>query len=277
MTKLSLTTGRRWRWTRRQQSLRLIGGVVGIAAIAVACRTAPEASSPDAPSSPVPETTEQSTAPPPAETNTAEAPGEDAPVPAVAADATERIDPVSPEKQDCGQLATQSDINTCARANYTVSDRSLNQVYQTLRSTLSSEDKAKLTTAEQAWIEFRDAQCEFERSRFDGGSIAPLILSSCLEQITDLRIDELRAQTGSTQSYEAADTRLNQVYQELRAVMDASVWPRFQAVQVDWLAYRDANCTYEADATLFTEEQCLSRMTALRTSQLEQQLEQWSL
>ena len=241
-------------------------GMVGLAAIAVACQTAPSAAPPAAGANPPEQAAEPTDEPrPAAPSSSAEA------APAAPAN------PVSPEKQDCGQLGTQSDINACAQANYAVSDRLLNQVYQTLRSTLSADDKSKLTTAEQAWIDFRDAQCEFERNRFDGGSIAPLILSSCLEQITDQRIAELRTQIGATQTYEVADTRLNQAYQELRTTMDESVWPSFQAVQVDWLAYRDANCAYEAEATIFTREQCLARMTVLRTAQLEQQIEQWSL
>ncbi len=255
--------------------------LMGAAVIAAACRTTPPVDAPSV-TAPPEETTEPSTDAPIAAPESSAEPNPESGLESnsetlAAPNSTDRPNPVSPDKQDCGQLATQSDINACARNNYAVSDRTLNQVYQTLRSNLSAADTAKLTSAEQAWIEFRDAQCEFERSRFDGGSIAPLILSSCLEQITDLRIEELRAQTGATQPYDTADAQLNQTYQELRNVMDDAVWPNFQAVQVDWLTYRDANCTYEADATLFTEDQCLSRMTAQRTAQLEQQLEQWSL
>ncbi|MEO0541231.1 MAG: lysozyme inhibitor LprI family protein [Cyanobacteria bacterium P01_A01_bin.105] len=262
---------------------------MALTAMAVACRTSSPTAIPQTtdPASAPSTTTEPSrtdakspsTNPPstnPPSTNPSPSDAVEVPV-GTPAQPTDGANPVAAEKQDCGQLATQLDINACAHANYTVSDRLLNQVYQTLRSGLSAENKTQLTTAEQAWINFRDAQCEFERSRFEGGSIAPLILSSCLEQITDLRIDELRAQSGATQTYETADARLNQVYQELEGLMDDSVWPSFQAVQIDWLAYRDANCAYEDDATLFTEEQCLARMTVLRTAQLGQQLERWSL
>ncbi|MEL7501346.1 MAG: lysozyme inhibitor LprI family protein [Cyanobacteria bacterium J06554_6] len=268
----------------RVSTYQWLGCLAGLVAIATACNASkvPESSTekdteksaevvpettPDAPTAAAP-----SNSPPTGPTDAVEIPEGSDPIPP-----TDQPSPVSAEKQDCGQLATQSEINACARANYEVSDRSLNQVYQTLRGRLSASDKAKLTTAEQAWIDFRDAQCDFERSRFEGGSIAPLILSSCLEQITDQRIAELRSQDGATESYEAADAQLNQSYQDLRAVMDEDVWPRFQAVQVDWLAYRDANCEYEATATLYSEEQCLARMTARRTEQLDVQREQWSL
>ena len=269
MTKPSLATG------RHHPLLRGIGVICGMTAIAVACRSVPPTGG--SPAAGGDEAGETVVADPSAVSpNTADAADEGADAPATDLP-TEPTDPVSPQKQDCGQLTTQSDINACARANYAVSDRMLNQVYQTLQSSLLAADKSRLTIAEQAWIEFRDAQCEFERNRFEGGSIAPLIWSSCLEHITDQRIEELRAQAGETQSYAVADTRLNQTYQSLREVMDETVWPSFQAVQLDWLAYRDANCAYEAEATLFTEEQCLARMTGVRTVQLEQQLEQWQL
>jgi uncharacterized protein YecT (DUF1311 family) len=176
-------------------------------------------------------------------------------------------------------MATQAEMNQCAGENYALSDNKLNEVYQYVKSNLNAEGQAQLTQAEQAWIAFRDAECEFERSRYEGGSIAPLIFASCMEQITDIRIDELDSPNLPETSYVQADQRLNQVYQELQAVAPDGAGNQVREVQLAWLKYRDANCAFEANhsATVISETQCLARMTETRTNQLQIQLEQWSL
>ncbi len=92
---------------------------------------------------------------------------------------------------DCDNAQTQVDINQCAAKAAEVADEKLNQVYQQVKSTLSAGEKTLLTDAQLAWIEFRDKNCEFSRSRFEGGSIAPTVYSSCLERITKQRTEEL--------------------------------------------------------------------------------------
>jgi uncharacterized protein YecT (DUF1311 family) len=68
----------------------------------------------------------------------------------------------------------------------------LNQVYQQLIPTLSGSRKQKLITAQQAWIKFRDTNCEFERSAYQGGTVAPAIYFGCLEQTTQQRTQQLQ-------------------------------------------------------------------------------------
>jgi uncharacterized protein YecT (DUF1311 family) len=63
----------------------------------------------------------------------------------------------------------------------------------------SSEDAdgkkalAALTTAQRAWLAFRDAECAFVGSRTAGGSISATIVASCLAGLTDKRTDALKA------------------------------------------------------------------------------------
>ncbi|WP_375472220.1 lysozyme inhibitor LprI family protein [uncultured Nostoc sp.] len=67
----------------------------------------------------------------------------------------------------------------------------MNQVQQLL-TTLKSFRKQKLIAAQLAWIKFRDTNCEFQRSRYEGGSIAFTIYFGCLENITKLRTQQLQ-------------------------------------------------------------------------------------
>jgi uncharacterized protein YecT (DUF1311 family) len=96
------------------------------------------------------------------------------------------------QKLNCNNAQTQVEINQCAQISYQNADKKLNQVYQKLVPTLSSSSKKKLITAQQAWIKFRDTSCEFERSQYEGGTIAPTIYFGCLEKTTQQRTQQLQ-------------------------------------------------------------------------------------
>ncbi|OUL37574.1 hypothetical protein BV372_01005 [Nostoc sp. T09] len=95
------------------------------------------------------------------------------------------------QKLNCNNAQTQLEINRCAQLSYQNADKKLNQAYQQLVPTLSISRKQKLITAQQAWIKFRDTSCEYERSQYEGGSIAPAIYLGCLEQTTQQRTQQL--------------------------------------------------------------------------------------
>ncbi|MNT18427.1 hypothetical protein D3C72_1536360 [compost metagenome] len=58
---------------------------------------------------------------------------------------------------------------------------------------LDKNEKPLLIQAEKDWIKFRDSHCKFEASQYEGGSIKPLIYSTCLEELTRKRIAAIKA------------------------------------------------------------------------------------
>ncbi len=211
-------------------------------------------------------------------TDTAESPAEPATAAPTEAAQPSRPTPVALAKKDCGDLVTQQDMNQCAAENYAISDKALNQVYQQIRQGLDEPAKVQLTTAEERWLTFRDAQCSFESARFEGGSIAPLIQASCMEQITDNRIAELQQTDQTDVSYGAADAQLNEVYQAIQALADDAAKEALTDVQLSWLDYRDAHCEYEANLSAAGDVQtCLAAITQTRVEQLQALEEEWSL
>jgi uncharacterized protein YecT (DUF1311 family) len=96
------------------------------------------------------------------------------------------------QKLNCNNPQTQTAINQCAKLSYQNADKKLNQVYQQLLPTLERSRKQKLIASQLAWIKFRDTNCEFERSKYEGGSIASSIYSGCLGNATRLRTQELQ-------------------------------------------------------------------------------------
>ena len=96
------------------------------------------------------------------------------------------------QRPNCNNPQTQSEMNICASIAYQNADRKLNQVYRQLLPKLSAARKQKLISAQQAWIKFRDSSCEFERSAYEGGSMAPMIYGFCLANVTEQRAKDLR-------------------------------------------------------------------------------------
>ena len=78
----------------------------------------------------------------------------------------------------------------CISAEYERQDERLNQLYQTLMTSLDYERRETLRAAQRAWIEFRDANCDFY---FDpqGGTAARLAANGCIMSETAERADEL--------------------------------------------------------------------------------------
>lgn len=87
---------------------------------------------------------------------------------------------------------TQLEMNQTAQKNYEKSDKELNKIYSVLIKSLDKTEALILIKAQKCWIKFRDSHCEFEASQYEGGSIKPLIYSTCLDDLTKKRIAELK-------------------------------------------------------------------------------------
>jgi uncharacterized protein YecT (DUF1311 family) len=96
------------------------------------------------------------------------------------------------QKLNCNNAQTQTAINECAKLSYQNADKKLNQAYQQFLPILERYRKQRLIAAQQVWIKFRDTNCEFERSEYEGGNIAPSIYFGCLENATKLRTQQLQ-------------------------------------------------------------------------------------
>lgn len=83
-------------------------------------------------------------------------------------------------------------MNVCAAQESRRADAQLNAVYQKLMKTLDANRRTKLRAAQRAWLAYRDAQCAFEASASEGGSMQPLELASCKSDVTKERIAQFQ-------------------------------------------------------------------------------------
>lgn len=110
--------------------------------------------------------------------------------------------PLAAENLDCNDAITQLDMNRCAHQAYQMADEDLNLAYG-MAVNAAREMDAYLTEgqvpavdmlrdAQRAWISYRDKACEVESTLMRGGSMQPLLYSSCLERETRARTESLR-------------------------------------------------------------------------------------
>lgn len=94
---------------------------------------------------------------------------------------------------DCSHLTTQAELNQCAGENYRAADAALNRLYrQQMAEAIDSASQQRLTQAERGWIVYRDKECRQKVGpQQEGGSIWPMEMSNCLEELTAARIREL--------------------------------------------------------------------------------------
>ncbi|AAK88140.2 hypothetical protein EN41_07890 [Agrobacterium tumefaciens] len=106
------------------------------------------------------------------------------------------------EAPDCKAPQTQADMTICAGKDHEKADKELNAAYQKLRKQLAERDKTAdasgkgandaLVMAQRAWVAFRDANCALAGFQARGGSMEPMLIASCLADMSSKRADELR-------------------------------------------------------------------------------------
>jgi uncharacterized protein YecT (DUF1311 family) len=92
---------------------------------------------------------------------------------------------------DCSKATTTPELKFCSQQSYAAADKKLNQVYQKVTSNLKGEPRQLLTTGQQAWIKFRDNNCNFEVYDSRGGTGYEIFRNGCLERLTKQRTKDL--------------------------------------------------------------------------------------
>ncbi len=106
------------------------------------------------------------------------------------------------ETPDCSKAETQSDMNICSEQDFQKADAALNVQYKKTRAGMQQTDadlegemkgaEAALLAGQRGWIAYRDGECEAEGFQARGGSMEPLLVSSCKATMTRLRTKELK-------------------------------------------------------------------------------------
>ena len=102
-----------------------------------------------------------------------------------------RVEVVESLENGCASGITPS-MRECAEYHAVAADIELNTVYQKLLGKLQgTHGKERLPKAQRAWRAFRDANCAFEASSWEGGTGHGITLSACETRMTQHRTKEL--------------------------------------------------------------------------------------
>ncbi|WP_298861638.1 lysozyme inhibitor LprI family protein [uncultured Sulfitobacter sp.] len=86
---------------------------------------------------------------------------------------------------ECIAPQVQQLMNACAAKEYREADAALNTAWKSAKAFADAIGRNKaLLEAQRAWLTYRDAACDVHASPFEGGSLQPLIQSTCLSKLT---------------------------------------------------------------------------------------------
>jgi len=174
----------------------------------------------------------------------------------------------------CGGDLNQADLDVCWLNQANKADAALNVTYAKVKAGLHSLqiDPDPLVGIQLAWISTRDKTCDFEESLEEGGSIAPMMNSECVDRMTRARTARLdnvmiAYQNGEVHKLQpvspAVDKELNRVYGLLyKYDLSASSHKKLIASETAWIAYRDKACAFEGGT-------CLTDLERERTKEFE--------
>ncbi len=89
---------------------------------------------------------------------------------------------------------TQLEMNAAAAHAYRKAERKLDTVIEQIKEFFSPEECELFDKANNAWRLYQQENADFLASRYEGGSIQPLIHASALETVTIARLVELETE-----------------------------------------------------------------------------------
>lgn len=96
---------------------------------------------------------------------------------------------------DCADEAKdQVELDRCADAAFQNADKELDAALKQLQEKISPAGRERLKAAQEAWRDYRDAQCEFSAFGSIDGTMHPAALAGCYERLTIEQADLLREQ-----------------------------------------------------------------------------------
>lgn len=95
----------------------------------------------------------------------------------------------------CDDPPDQASLSACAAQELQAADAELNRRFRQIEQLLDEDTAGRelFVTAQRAWIGFRDAECAFQASGVEGGSIYPMIHANCLTSLTNARLADFAA------------------------------------------------------------------------------------
>jgi len=96
------------------------------------------------------------------------------------------------EALPCNSETTTAGMRNCENLRYGQAQKALDSAYALLMKQLDAGGKEKLRAAQSAWLQFRQADADFEAQLAEGGTLAPLIKITVMADLTEARTAQLK-------------------------------------------------------------------------------------
>ena len=102
------------------------------------------------------------------------------------------------EPDECKQAQiSQIDADMCSSKTSDAANAHMTSVYNQLFAAVGKTEgtarQTRLAAAQAAWRHFRDDECSFVSSAYEGGSVAPEVQNNCEARLTRMRIQRLES------------------------------------------------------------------------------------
>jgi uncharacterized protein YecT (DUF1311 family) len=106
---------------------------------------------------------------------------------------------------DCSKAEGQMQLNQCYGDVDLKTEKKLEETYKKLvefiKTNKHSKDVLKLEESQKSWLLYRKNDCEDESSRYEGGSMQPMVLSGCMMAEATERINQLNKMINEVAAY----------------------------------------------------------------------------
>jgi uncharacterized protein YecT (DUF1311 family) len=93
---------------------------------------------------------------------------------------------------NCGDSTSQTAMNECFAREAKQDQLLLEGLLKELAAKLDAPDKERLEEVQSQWVKYRNAHCRWQAGFFEGGSVQPMMYSTCISALTRNRIEELK-------------------------------------------------------------------------------------
>jgi len=95
------------------------------------------------------------------------------------------------ESAACASATSTAAMRECEIGRLKRADAGMNAAYRSLSAKLDRRGQEKLRAAQQAWLEFRAAEAQYQADAARDGTLAPLIAASVQADLTEARRKDL--------------------------------------------------------------------------------------
>ncbi|HTX56418.1 MAG TPA: lysozyme inhibitor LprI family protein [Candidatus Acidoferrales bacterium] len=166
---------------------------------------------------------------------------------------------------NCGNTATQVDLNACAAAAQSRNDKRELVAFQAAE--WRSYDDPLLRLTELRWRQARASACNFVYAMYADGTMAGMLFSQCNADAALARVRDVGLFTGLANPAAAIpDPRVRAEHQRVYGLLELLITPHERDLLANseraFLRYRDVACSHAKNG-------CATALTKTRTQQLE--------